>query len=193
MSKSSNVVAVKAVIELVTAEQFATSLDAIKAQGTQAKASIKTAVQFVMQQTNYKDQQAAVKALAKTYKALKSSIGDNAITDKAAVQWIRNQVKAIAPKFGWLRSQSAAAQKKAKQRAARQSKAAEKAKEAEPKGIAAKTKAEPATAISKFRTALIEKEINIQNEFRGVIPSGKVQQFDQAFAAFIETIKMILA
>lgn len=187
MSKSSKVVTVSSVAELITADQFQTSLDSIKAQGTQAKASIKTAVQFVMQQTNYKDQQAAQKKLAATYKALKASIGDNAITDKAAVQWIRNQVKAIAPKFTWLKSQSAAAQKKAKQRAARQSKAAEKAKPAD------KPKAAPATSISTFRTALIEKEINIQKEFRGVIPSGKVQQFDQAFAAFIETIKMILA
>jgi hypothetical protein len=189
MSKSSKTVTVKTSAELITAEQFIASLDAIKAQGTEAKTSIKTAVVYVMQQTNYKDQQAALKKLATAYKALKSAIGDATITDRVAIQWIRRQVKAIAPKYEWLKSASAAAQKKAKQRAARQSKAAEKEKAAP----AAKPKAEPETAISKFRNALIEKEINLQNEFRGVIPAGKVQQFDQAFAAFIESIKTILA
>ena len=36
------------------------------------------------------------------------------------------------------------------------------------------------------------KEVQIQDEFRGVIPAGKIKEFDQAFAAFIQTLNIIL-
>ena len=187
MSNSSIVVAVSSTATLVTAEQFTQALDTIKSSGATANTSIKTAVVYIIQQTNYKAQQAAIKELSKVYVAFKKVIGDD-ITPASAARWIARQVKAINPKYKMLKSESKAAQAKAKQRKARMTKQAEP-KKAEPK------KAEPKkaeTSIAQFRNALIEKELNIQQEFRGVIPAGKIAEFDQAFAAFISTIQMIL-
>ena len=46
--------------------------------------------------------------------------------------------------------------------------------------------------MSTDKTKLIEQERKLNMEFRNVIPAGKIEQFDQAFAAFIATIEMIL-
>lgn len=185
MSKSSVVVVASSSAALVTADQFKAALDSIKASGTTTQGSIKTAVQYIMQQTNYKDQQAAIKELGKVYTAFKKLIGDD-ITPASATRWIARQIKAANPKYKMLKSESAAAKAKAKQRAARQTKGKTEAKtEAKP---AAKTE----SSIAQFRNALIEKELKIQSEYRGVIPAGKVKEFDQAFAAFIATIELIL-
>ncbi len=181
----SKVNTVKAVKDLVTAEQFAQANTEVRTAGTSAKASIKTAVIYVMQQLNYKDQQSALNTLAATYIAIKKSIGDKTVQKQAATKWVRTQAKVINPEYKWVRSESTEAQKKAKQRKARQAKAAtETPAKAAPK--------KEVTSIAQFRSALVEKEIKIQQEFRNVIPSGKVKEFDQAFAAFIQVIEMIL-
>ena len=184
--RASKVTSVKATKELITAEQFASANSELRAAGTNAKASIKTAVIYVMQQLNYKDQQAAQNTLASSYIAIKKSIGDKAVQKQAATKWIRTQAKVINPDYKWLRSESTEAQKKAKQRKARQAKV-----EAEAKPAKAEPKKE-VTSIAQFRNAIVEKELNLQKEFRGVIPAGKVKEFDQAFAAFIQTLEMIL-
>lgn len=184
-TKASKVITAKSTANIITADQFNSALESIKANGTSTQASIKTAVTFIMQQTNYKDQQAAIKDLAKVYVAFKKVIGD-VITMESAARWIKRQILSIDSKYRMLKSESAAAKTKAKQRAARQAKAKADAKPA--------PKAEPKTetSIVQFRNALIEKELKLQQEFRNVIPSGKVKEFDQAFAAFISTIEMIL-
>ena len=185
MSKTnaSRVITVPTAASLITADQFNTALDTIKASGTTTQGSIKTAVNYIMQQTGYKAQQDAIKALSKVYVTFKKVIGDD-ITPASAARWIARQVKSINPKYKMLKSESAAAKAKAKQRAARQPKAKIAEKPATPKA--------EVTSIGQFRNALIEKELKLQQEFRGVIPSGKITEFDQAFAAFIATIEMIL-
>lgn len=186
-TKSSRVSTTKSIAAIVTAEQFSKALTDVKAHGNEAKASIKTALTFIMQATNYKDQQAAMKQLAAAYTAIKKSIGDNSITLDAAIKWIRRNVKAINEKYTFVKSDSPAAKAKAAKRKANAAKSGDKAetKKAEPKK-------EPLSSIAQLRNALIEKELKLQQDFRGVIPAGKVKEFDQAFAAFVTTIELIL-
>ena len=187
MSKinDSRVIKVPTAAALVTADQFNAALDAIKDNGVSTQGSIKTAVNYIMQQTGYKAQQDAIKALSKVYVAFKKLIGDD-ITPARAARWIARQIKAANPKYKMLKSESASAKAKAKQRAARMTKGKAEVKAEK------KPAAKPESSIAQFRNALIEKEIKLQQEFRGVIPAGKVKDFDQAFAAFISTIEMIL-
>ncbi len=174
----------KVSIITVSAEQFNAGLDSIGANTAEAMACVMVCTQFIIEQVTYKDQQAAAKKLAKVYQKMMALINGKIILDKSAMQWVWGKCKTRNAAFKALKSQSPAAKKKAKARAA-QLPAGDKAAPAKP------AKAE-ATPISTYRLALIEKEVKIQNDFRGVIPEGKIKQFDQAFAAFIKTLELIL-
>jgi len=176
--------------DFITREQFDLAGEALKSGITNNEANVKIMCVYIMQAANYRDQQAAIKALGKIYMAIKLSLEGKAIEAKAASQWIRRKCKEIDATFKPLVSQSEAAQKKAKTRAARAAKAKD---DAEPKGMLAKPKAEKETTLSQIRTGFVEKAITMQNDFRGMIPAGKVQEFDATFAAFINTMKVILA
>lgn len=187
MSKASIVVS-----PTVSIDQFNFALSRISNSTGQAVENIAMAARFITEQTSYRDQQAAAKKLAKVYAAMMQSINGKTILEKSAMQWVWTQCKKVDVKFKALKSQSESAKKKAKQRAARMTKAAESSDDDDEADEPAK-KAKPApTAISTFRQKLIEKELNLQQEFRGIIPSNKVQDFDRAFAAFIQTIELIL-
>lgn len=184
-TKASKTIIVKSTKSLVSIEQFNIAIADIKQHGIEAKASIKTAVLFMMQCTNYKDQQSAIKVIGAAYANLRKAIGDD-VTAESAARWVKRTAKGYDEKFQLLKSDSEAAKKKA---ASRKANAAKSGSKAEPK------KAEPKKAestIVQLRNALVEKEIKLQADYRGVIPAGKVKEFDQAFAAFIQTIEMIL-
>lgn len=168
----------------VSADQFTTALEHIAHNGKAIKAEMQTAARYIAQCTTKKDQDAAKKALAKAYQELQASLTGKAFKLESAQTWVQRNVKALSgnDKFKWLQSKTANA---AKKRAARQAKAETPAEvKAEPK--------KPQTTIEQLRNALIAKETQIADEFRGVIPSGKIKEFDQAFAAFIQTLNIIL-
>ena len=102
----------------------------------------------------------------------------------SATKWVQRNVKSLSgnPKFKWLVSKTAAA---AKKRAARAGKvAAPAAAPVAPKATV--------TSIEKVRDALIAKEKKNLDDFINIIPSGKIKEFEQAYAAFIQTLEIIL-
>lgn len=175
----------KAKTNVITIDQFNAALADIKRHGTEAKASIKTAVYYVMQCDTYKAQQAAIKEVGAAYSTLRKAIGDD-ISPESAARWVKRTAKTYNEKFQTLRSDTKAA---AKKRAARQSTGEGKA---DTKKAGSKPAAKPETSIEQYRAALIEKERKLNMEYRNLIPAGKLEAFDQAFAAFISTIEMIL-
>ena len=179
MSKNS-----KAVVVSVSQEQFDQAIAGIATNGASIKEQFVIAAQYIAQATNKKDQDASKKALAKAYQALQSTLNGKEFAFESATKWVQRNVKTLSgnPKFKWLVSKTAAA---AKKRAAR----AGGKVEAPAKAPAPVVKP---TSIEQYRNAIIAKEMQIADEFRGVIPSGKIKEFDQAFAAFIETLNIIL-
>ena len=176
MSKNS-----KAVVITVSQEQFTDALNGVVIAGNDALAALTTVAAYIAQCTNKKDQDAAKKQLAQAWVKYQLAVEGKVIKLESAQVWVARRVKALAPKgFKWLVSKTA---KAAKSRAARQTKA--------PAAPAAPAPAKP-TSIEQFRNAIIAKEVQIQDEFRGVIPAGKIKEFDQAFAAFIQTLNVIL-
>ena len=178
--KSSAVVAVT-----VTAEQFDNALTGIATNGAAIKEQFVIAAQYIAQATNKTDQDKSKKQLAIAYQKLQATLSGKDFKLESAQTWVMRNVKKLSgnTKFKWLVSKTAAA---AKKRAARQAKAP--AVEA---AVAKEPAAKP-TSIEQFRNAIIAKEVQIQDEFRGVIPAGKIKEFDQAFAAFIQTLNIIL-
>jgi len=179
MSKSSAVVVVT-----VSQDQFNSAIAGIATNGAAIKEQFVTAAKFIGQATNKRDQDAAKKALAIAYQKLQATLTGKEFKLESAQTWVSRNVKKLSgnAKFKWLVSKTAAA---AKKRAAR---AGGKAPET---AVTPAPAAKP-TSIEQFRNAIIAKEVQIQDEFRGVIPAGKIKEFDQAFAAFIQTLNVIL-
>ena len=180
MSKQSSV----AVVVTVSQEQFDQALAGIATNGASIKEQFVTAAKFIAQATNKTEQDKSKKALAVAYQKLQATLSGKEFKFDSATKWVQRSVKGLSgnTKFKWLVSKTAAA---AKKRAARQAKAPATTAPAAP------APAKP-TSIEQFRNAIIAKETQIQDEFRGVIPAGKVKEFDQAFAAFIQTLNIIL-
>lgn len=180
MSKNS-----KAVVITVSQEQFNEALAGIATNGAAIKEQFVIAAQFIAQATNKTEQDKSKKALALAYQKLQATLSGKDFKLESAQTWVMRNVKKLSgnTKFKWLVSKTAAA---AKKRAARQAKAPATPAEATP------APASKPTSIEQFRNAIIAKEVQIQDEFRGVIPAGKIKEFDQAFAAFIQTLNIIL-
>jgi hypothetical protein len=178
--KSSSVVVVS-----VSVEQFNQAIAGIASNGAAIKEQFVIAAKFIGQATNKRDQDAAKKQLAIAYQKLQATLTGKDFKLESAQTWVSRNVKKLSgnTKFKWLVSKTAAA---AKKRAAR---AGGKAPATEAPAAPAPAKQ---TSIEQFRNAIIAKEVQIQDEFRGVIPAGKIKEFDQAFAAFIQTLNVIL-
>jgi hypothetical protein len=172
------------VVITVSQEQFAQAIAGIASNGVSIKEQFVIAAQFIAQATNKQEQDKSKKALAIAYQKLQATLTGKEFKLESAQTWVMRNVKKLSgnTKFKWLVSKTTQA---AKKRAARQAKAP-----------ATETPATPApakpTSIEQFRNAIIAKEVQIQDEFRGVIPAGKIKEFDQAFAAFIQTLNVIL-
>jgi recombination DNA repair RAD52 pathway protein len=173
------------VVITVSTEQFNEALAGIATNGASIKAQFVIAGKFIAQATNKTDQDKSKKALAKAYQALQTTLNGKEFAFDSATKWVQRNVKTLSgnPKFKWLVSKTAAAAKKRAARAGGKTPAA-------PAPAAAP--AEKPTSIEQFRNAIIAKEVQIQDEFRNFIPSGKIREYDQAFAAFIQTLNVIL-
>ena len=180
MSKNS-----KAVVVTVSQEQFDQAIAGIATNGASIKEQFVVAAQYIAQATNKKDQDASKKALAKAYQQLQATLNGKEFAFESATKWVQRNVKTLSgnPKFKWLVSKTAAAAKK---------RAARAGGKVEAPAVEVKAPAVKPTSIEQYRNAIIAKEMQIADEFRGVIPSGKIKEFDQAFAAFIETLNIIL-
>ena len=180
MSKQSS----KAVVITVSPEQFTGALAGVVLAGNDALAALTTAAAYIAQATNKKDQDAAKKQLAQAWIKYQAAVEGKTIKLESAQTWVQRRVKALAPKgFKWLQSNTA---KAAKSRAARAG------KNTAPAAPAPAAPAEKKTTIEQLRDAIIEKEKKIADDFRNLIPAGKIKEFDQVFAAFIESITVIL-
>lgn len=180
MSKNS-----KAVVVTVSQEQFDQAIAGIATNGASIKEQFVVAAQYIAQATNKKDQDASKKALAKAYQQLQATLNGKEFAFESATKWVQRNVKTLSgnPKFKWLVSKTAAAAKK---------RAARAGGKVEAPAVEVKAPVAKPTSIEQYRNAIIAKEMQIADEFRGVIPSGKIKEFDQAFAAFIETLNIIL-
>lgn len=182
MSKKSS----KAVVITVSAAQFNDALVAVVQSGNDAKAALTTIAGYIAQATSKTEQDKLKKQLAQAWIKHQEAVEGKTIKLDSATKWVQRRVKALAPKgFKWLQSKTANA---AKKRAARQTGAGKKAEA--PKADAPKQKQQ--STIEQLRNALIAKENQILDDYRNVIPSGKVKEFEQAFAAFIQTINLVL-
>lgn len=175
------------VVITVSQEQFMDAIAGIASNGAAIKEQFVIAAQFIAQATNKTEQDKSKKALAVAYQKLQTMLSGKDYKLESAQTWVSRNVKKLSgnDKFKWLVSKTA---KAAKSRAAR---AGGKAT-ATPAPAPAPAAKKPASTIEQLRNALIAKETQIADEFRGVIPSGKIKQFDQAFAAFIQTLNVIL-
>lgn len=185
MSKAT--VASKVVTPSVSIEQFNSALLSIASAGMTAKQALSVACKYITEATNYKDQQASRKLLVKAYKSFVDNTSLKPITLDGANKWVARAVKTLSgtDKFAWIKSPSESAQKKAKSRAARQAKLTGEAPAPAPK-------TEKKSSIIQLRDALIAKEKKNLDDYINVIPSGKMKEFEQAYAAFIETLTIIL-
>ena len=175
----------KAIVLNVSAEQFALALSGITKSGDLTLVALTVAANYIAQCTVKKEQDKAKKELALAWVKFQSAVEGKTIKTDSAVRWVHRRVLKLAPKgFKWIESKSANAIQKRK---ARQTKAAE-TKTAKPVSLP-----KIPTSIEQLRKALITKEKAIADEYRGVIPAGKIKDFDSAFAAFIQTIEIILA
>lgn len=176
----------KVVTVTVSQEQFAQAIAGIATNGASIKEQFVIAAQYIAQATTKTEQDKSKKALAVAYQQLQTALSGKAFKLESAQTWVQRSVKKLSgdTKFKWLLSKSAQATKK---RAARQA----KGEATEPKVAVKEPTAKP-SSIEQFRNAIIAKEVQIQDEFRGVIPAGKIKEFDQAFAAFIQTLNIIL-
>jgi hypothetical protein len=181
MSKKSSAV----VSVTVSQEQFAQAIAGIASNGAAIKEQFVIAAKFIGQATNKRDQDAAKKQLAIAYQKLQATLTGKEFKLESAQTWVSRNVKKLSgnAKFKWLVSKTAAA---AKKRAAR---AGGKAPEAAVTPPPAKTKETP---IEQYRNAIIAKENEICDQFRNLIPEGKRKEFEQTFAAFIQTLNVIL-
>jgi hypothetical protein len=173
----------------VSAEQFANAIAGMKTTSVSIKEQLSIACKYIAERTVKAEQDKAKKDLALAYQALQVSLTGKSYKFESATKWVQNNVKKLSgdTKFKWLMSKTA---KAAKERAARQTKGAK----AEGKTAPAPAPAPKIqTSIEQLRKALIAKEKLIADEYRGVIPAGKIKDFDSAFAAFIQTIELILA
>jgi hypothetical protein len=174
----------KAVTITVSVEQFKGACAGVVKSGNEALAALIIAAAYIAQATNKKDQDASKKAVALAWIDYQKAVEGKTIKLESAQKWVARRVKSLAPKgFKWLVSKTAAA---AKIRAARMAKAP-----AAPAAPAAAPKAKP-TSIQKVRDALIAKEKKNLDDFINIIPSGKIKEFEQAYAAFIQTLEIIL-
>jgi len=173
------------VVITVSQEQFDQALAGIATNGAAIKEQFVVAGKFIAQATNKAEQDKSKKALAKAYQALQSTLNGKDFAFDSATKWVQRNVKSLSgnPKFKWLVSKTAAA---AKKRAAR---AGGKVAEAEAAPVAPKA---TVTSIEKVRDALIAKEKKNLDDFINIIPSGKIKEFEQAYAAFIQTLEIIL-
>lgn len=175
------------VVITVSNKDFFDALASIRSAGINAKAALITAAKFIGQATNKADQDKAKRELSIAYKAFADSTNVKPITKDAATKWVQRNVKSLSgnPKFKWLVSKTAAAAKKRAARAGGKVEAeAEAATPAAPKATV--------TSIEKVRDALIAKEKKNLDDFINIIPSGKIKEFEQAYAAFIQTLEIIL-
>ena len=171
----------KAVTITVSVEQFKGACAGVVKSGNEALAALIIAAAYIAQATNKKDQDASKKAVALAWIDYQKAVEGKTIKLESAQKWVARRVKSLAPKgFKWLVSKTAAA---AKIRAARMAKA--------PAAPAAAPKAKP-TSIQNVRDALIAKEKKNLDDFINIIPSGKIKEFEQAYAAFIQTLEIIL-
>lgn len=175
----------KANVVNVTSDQFALSLTAVIKSGNDALVALTVAAGYISQCTTKKEQDKAKKDLALAWVKYQLAVEGKTIKVDSAIRWVHRRVIALAPKgFKWLVSKTANATQKRK---ARQNKSAE-TKTAKPVSTP-----KVSTSIEQLRKSLVTKERAIADEFRGVIPAGKIKDFDSAFAAFIQTIEIILA
>lgn len=179
-AKSNNAV----VVVTVSVEQFNSAVTDIIRLGSEAKEAFTMAACYIAQATNKKDQDALKKQLAIAYAKFTLEVDKKTIEPASAVRWVHRRVIALAPKgFKWIESNTANAIQKRKARQTKGGKAEVITPVPAPKIL---------TSIEMLRKALITKEKAIADEYRGVIPAGKIKDFDSAFAAFIQTIELIL-
>ena len=174
------------VVITVSNKDFFDALASIRSAGINAKAALITAAKFIGQATNKADQDKAKRELSIAYKAFADSTNVKPITKDAATKWVQRNVKSLSgnPKFKWLVSKTAAAAKKRAARAGGKVEAEAEAAPVSPKATV--------TSIEKVRDALIAKEKKNLDDFINIIPSGKIKEFEQAYAAFIQTLEIIL-
>ena len=173
------------VVITVSPEQFNQALAGIATNGATIKEQFVIAAQYIAQATNKKEQDASKKALAVAYQKLQTMLTGKDYKLESAQTWVMRSVKKLSgnSKFKWLVSKTQAAAKKRAARAGGKVEA-EAAPAAAPKATV--------TSIEKVRDALIAKEKKNLDDFINIIPSGKIKEFEQAYAAFIQTLEIIL-
>jgi hypothetical protein len=177
---------------LVTQAQFDNALVAIDSATATSNNAIIIATRFIAQCADYKAQQVAIKSLVKVYSHMIAQINGNKLSSASALTWVRRRVVKLHPKIKWLKSTNASAKSNAKKRG---TKAPAGKAPAAPAGKA-KTESDTVKAgqtPAQLLLALLARERQTLDAFRNFVPSGKQPEFEQAYSAFLITLKAILS
>lgn len=171
---------------VITANDFAGYLSNIKTKGASLDSDLIMACMYVSQCTTKATQDAAKKKVALAYQVLRVAITGGKFELAAAQLWVGRKVKAVAPVgFKWAVSESDNAKAKAAKAA--------KVKADKPAETKAPAKIEVKQTIVQLRDAWITKEKANLDAYRNLIPAGKIKDVEQATAAYIATLAIILA
>ena len=174
---------------LVTQAQFDNALVAIDSATATSNNAINVACIFIAQCVDYKAQQVAIKALVKVYTHMIAQINGNKLSSASALTWVRRRVVKLQPKIKWLKSTNASAKAMAKTRG-------KKAPAVKAPAGKAKTESDTVKAgqtLAQLRDTLLARERQTLDAFRNFVPSGKQPEFEQAYSAFLITLKAILS
>jgi hypothetical protein len=174
-------------VKAITVVQFNDTLLNIKEGGNAMYAQLVIACKYITQLKTKKAQDDAKFALATAYKAMNDGLtGKDDYKFESAQSWVTRNVKKYSgvENFTWIKSKTKTAERL---RASRAGASAEK--ETAPAKAPAK---KDTPSIVQYRDAIIAQENKIRDEYRNLIPAGKLELFDKTFATFISTLSEIL-
>lgn len=172
-------------IVVITEVEFKSAIAGIKSNGVSLKAQLVQGATYISQCTTKASQDSAKSTLAKAYQALQIAVSNPKYKLASAQSWVTREVKKYAPiGFKWAVSTTANAKALAKSKASKKAVA--------PVATKPKAKVEVKQTIVQLRDAWIAKEKSNLDTYRNLIPAGKIKDVEQATAAYIATLAIIL-
>lgn len=181
--------------QVTTLATFASGIDNIKMGGDSLVLGLRIVAQHITKATSYVTQQDLLTQASKAYQQFKkveaTALGnkDYSLSDDSARKAIIRAVKKVSPKYVAIVSDNKQAKSNRKARKAR---AGGKALKAGTKPT--EKKASKATVITNvnWQKDIIENIKSLERASEGFIPSGKIEAYRNAYAAFVVTLETIL-
>jgi len=146
---------------------------------------------YIVSLTTYKDQSAAIKQTALAYQAHIKSFEGRDITIDSGMKWVSRKVKADFPE--WKKAVSETPQAKANRKArVSQGKDLKTGLTTAQKKAAHKPVSSEAMKKDNWQDELVSRIKTLETIGEMFVPSGKLDQFRGAFAAFLSTLEVVI-